>query len=141
MGNGGEAMTTYIHYRVSDGAIFGWEHGVVAPSCQPGLACALIDDVVTPDPRRQRFHPLFGLVDKTDDASGSTIDDIRRRIARELTASDQFMMPDRPMTKELRDAWIIYRQALRDLSKLPTPADQLAAWPISPNVDNKQLES
>lgn len=130
-------MTTYIHYRESDGEIMGWEHGVAEPSSQPDLATAALEDVVTPDPRRQRFDAAtLGLIDKdADDIAASlapTADDLRSRIAGELAATDQFMMPDRPMTEQMRAAWVAYRQALRDLSKLPTPAEQLAAWPESP---------
>jgi hypothetical protein len=137
LGNGGEAMTTYIHYRESDGEIMGWEHGVAEPSSQPDLATAALEDVVTPDPRRQRFDAAtLGLIDKdADDIAASlapTADDLRSRIAGELAATDQFMMPDRPMADEKRAAWVAYRQALRDLSKLSTPAEQLAAWPESP---------
>lgn len=59
---------------------------------------------------------------------------LRGAIAAELLATDQFVMPDRPMSEEVRDAWQVYRQQLRDLSKLPgTSADKWAAWPSRPD--------
>jgi hypothetical protein len=132
-------MTTYIHYREDDGEIFGWEQGVVEPSSQPGLLRAVLDVIVTPVPRRQYFCPYLGIVDKSEDAVAAgeapTLEEVRIRIAHELAATDQFMFQDRQMSEERRNAWIIYRQALRALKKLPTPAAQLAAWPASPAIE------
>lgn len=48
-----------------------------------------------------------------------------------LTASDYTQMPDAPMTDAQREAWRVYRQALRDLPE--TNSDPTAcAWPVAP---------
>lgn len=59
---------------------------------------------------------------------------LRGAIATELQATDQFTVPDRPISDEVREAWFVYRQALRDLSKLAgTTNDKWAAWPERPD--------
>ena len=59
---------------------------------------------------------------------------LRGAIATELQATDQFTVPDRPISDEVREAWFVYRQALRDLSKLAgTTDDKWAAWPERPD--------
>lgn len=52
-----------------------------------------------------------------------------------LAACDFTQVPDSPFTPEQREAWRIYRQALRDL---PETADDLAAiaWPSAPDQEN-----
>lgn len=51
----------------------------------------------------------------------------------ELKSTDAFMVADRPMSEDRRNAWMRYRQSLRDLSKLMTVAEQIASWPIRPD--------
>ena len=49
-----------------------------------------------------------------------------------LTACDWTQIPDAQLTAEQRDAWKVYRQALRDLTKaFSTPGD--VVWPNSPD--------
>ena len=38
-----------------------------------------------------------------------------------LTNSDKYMLPDYPVTEEQREAWKIYRQALRDMPETCDP--------------------
>lgn len=51
-----------------------------------------------------------------------------------LAASDAILMSDRPMAPETREAWQTYRQALRDITDFPTPAD--VVWPTAPGSSN-----
>lgn len=51
----------------------------------------------------------------------------------ELRATDEYMVPDRPMTEEMRDQWRLYRQALRDFGTLKTALEMIAAWPERPD--------
>ena len=55
---------------------------------------------------------------------------IRAERWRLLVETDKHIMSDRPMAPELREAWIAYRQALRDITKQPDPAN--IVWPVSP---------
>lgn len=123
-----------IHYRETDGEIGGWETGTPTP--RDGLAIATVETI--PDPKTQKIDTATKtLIDKTPVevalASAPTLLDVQAKVARSLAASDAYMMPDRPLADTTRQAWTVYRQALRDLSKLPTPAAQLAAWPAIPS--------
>ena len=51
----------------------------------------------------------------------------------ELCNTDSLMPPDRAMSDEKRASWATYRQALRDLSKLPDVAAMIAAFPMRPD--------
>jgi YHS domain-containing protein len=51
----------------------------------------------------------------------------------ELAATDVYMVPDRPMSDEVRAAWRTYRQRLRDLGAITTAAEMIAAWPPRPD--------
>ena len=56
---------------------------------------------------------------------------IRRERNALLAASDFTQVPDSPFTREQREEWRIYRQALRDLPE--TIIDPAAcAWPVAP---------
>lgn len=59
--------------------------------------------------------------------------EVDQAIFNELSNTDQYVISDRPMTRPKRAAWKAYRQALRDLSKLPSVTDMLAAWPMRPD--------
>ena len=90
------------------------------------------------DPGTQKINPKTGRLvklNKTERRAPSAFlsVDIQSVVSRELHATDQFMIPDRPMADDKRAAWATYRQALRGLSKLPTPAKQIAAWPQRPD--------
>jgi hypothetical protein len=129
-------MTMHIHYRPSDGEILGFEN-TQAPTDQPGLKVISIDIDGSPDPKLQKINlKTLRLVAKSAKeiaaAGVPTLLDMQMRVVQWLSASDAMMMPDRALSAEARAAWASHRQALRDLSKLPTPAAMLAAWPKPP---------
>lgn len=56
---------------------------------------------------------------------------VRAERNRLLTASDYTQMPDAPLVASQREAWRVYRQALRDLPEtIPDPA--AVQWPVAP---------
>jgi hypothetical protein len=60
-------MMYCVHYRESDGEIFGYELGTVDPQPQPGLAITFAELDETPDPVRRRIDPAtMTVVDKAD---------------------------------------------------------------------------
>lgn len=136
----------HIHYRPSDGQIFGFEN-TLQPTPQPD--CEIISIIVPdgkhiiPDSKQYKIDiTTLELIEKSPkeqaDANIPTAFEIRNRIASELQRTDQYMMPDRPMNSDTRNAWVIYRQALRDLSKLATPIEMVNAWPLRPDVETKR---
>lgn len=62
------------------------------------------------------------------------IAELRRERDRRLAASDWTQMPDAPLSPTLREAWRIYRQALRDMPDTQDPA--APEWPSIPTEDN-----
>lgn len=48
-----------------------------------------------------------------------------------LTGSDWAVLPDAPVTEAQRQAWVEYRQALRDITQQPTFPDSVV-WPLLP---------
>jgi len=61
--------------------------------------------------------------------------EVKSAIVRELTATDSLFAPGRPLPDS--EAWLAYRQALRDLSKQGlSHLDQLRAWPQRPDQLN-----
>lgn len=132
----------YIHYRPSDGEIFGWETGTVEPVSQNGMSIALVELDAPPDPFRQKIDAVsFTIVEKTaaekTQSAQPTIDELKQAIFSELSATDNVMMPDRDdISPQDRVKWVTYRKALRDLSKgdpKPTSAEMVAAWPFDPD--------
>lgn len=125
-----------IHARLSDGEIIAHGNAEVAPS--DGCVVFKFPDGLKAVPNRD-LHKIdieYGaFIDKTPDEIAlsklPTLSEIQMAIRSELAATDEFTaVADRPAT--LRAEWLVYRQALRDLSKLPTPAAQVAAWPAHP---------
>mgnify|MGYP001810394539 CR=1 FL=1 len=50
-----------------------------------------------------------------------------------LTACDWTQMPDAPLTSEQRAAWVVYRQALRDVpEQAGFPLE--VSWPVEPEA-------
>lgn len=48
-----------------------------------------------------------------------------------LSQSDWTQMPDSPLSKAQKDAWVVYRQALRDLTSQPKYPTTIT-WPVKP---------
>lgn len=125
-----------VHARLSDGEIVAFGTLTVEPA--DGSAVFTFPDGlrVAPDRDLHKIDVEYGaFVDKTPEEAAlsklPTLSEIEMAVRSELAATDQFtMVADRPA--KLRDEWIVYRQALRDLSKLPTPADRISAWPSHP---------
>jgi hypothetical protein len=59
--------------------------------------------------------------------------DVEGRVAAELVATDQFMVPDRPLPNAERKKWTAYRDGLRSLSDLKIPGSMILAWPARPD--------
>lgn len=137
MGDGGEAMTLFIHYRAEDGEIFGWETSSV-PTERGDLEIVSFPEGSHLEPKLQKIDTAsLTLVDKTDAekaaANAPTLRQLQEAVFKELCRTDSFVVPDRPMTDATRAAWSTHRQMLRDLSKLATPADMINAWPTPPD--------
>jgi hypothetical protein len=49
-----------------------------------------------------------------------------------LKESDKYAYPDFPLTEEKRNEWIVYRQALRDITSQPGFPNNVV-WPTKPN--------
>lgn len=84
------------------------------------------------------------LVDKTPDEQAFALlpkrFELATEIARELLATDQHMVSDRPGSRSKRSQWKKYRQVLRDLSKthaalgrVMTPSEMVHEWPVRPD--------
>lgn len=138
----------HIHFRASDGEIFGHENSL-SPDKRPGLEIASfkVPDGrhIIPDPLLHKIDPVtLDLVDKTETERELalrpplvTLDDIKAAIGAALRASDAYMMPDRPLSDDVREAWVEYRQMLRDLSKLGTASEMINAWKIDPSGNDQ----
>lgn len=59
--------------------------------------------------------------------------DVRRRRDMLLSACDWTQLPDVP--EATREAWVSYRQSLRDLTEAANPAD--VVWPVAPGADDQ----
>ena len=58
--------------------------------------------------------------------------DVRLQCQQILTSTDKFVsVPDYPITTEQKDAWIKYRQAIRDINKVYSDPKSIV-WPIPP---------
>lgn len=129
-----------IHFRLSDGEIVGWGNADVEAA--PGVVIAGIDvpegQHIVPDRDTQKIDlKTRMIVDKTPEeqalARAPNAFEMKMAIAQELAATDQFVMPHRPMAADERAAWTTYQQALRDLSKQGmTPIEMMNAWPMHP---------
>lgn len=131
----------YIHYRPSDGEIFGWETGTVEPVGLNGMSIVSVEMNVQPDSLTQKINvATLQIVGKTEvekvQSLQPTINELKQKIFSELSATDNMMMPDRDdILPQDRIKWVAYRKALRDLSKgdpKPTSAEMVVAWPLDP---------
>lgn len=69
---------------------------------------------------------------------------VRAERDRRLALTDYLIMPDYPLTLEDKDAWTLYRQALRDITKQPgfpwtgdEAGEAAITWPVRP--DGKEV--
>ena len=123
----------YVHYHRNTGRIGAWGNAESETSHLPDHLVVQLDTDTVIDPRRQRIAEGALADISSDDLEAwncPSPDEMAARIEMELQNTDQFMMPDRDV---LREPWVAYRRALRDLSKLPDAAAQLAAWPARPD--------
>lgn len=65
---------------------------------------------------------------------------IREAITNELAGTDYTQLPDSPFSNEVKQQWRLYRQALRDLSKMPDTATMARQWPTSPLGKNLAVD-
>lgn len=129
-----------VHYDTTTGQIvsygFGADHGDgFETSPYPGCMVALIDDQPI-DARVQKFDSVSWKVVAKDvpDPEPDPIWMVLNLVRAELAATDEFAMPDYPISETDRAAWIGYRKALRDSSKgNATSAAMLAAIPPRPD--------
>lgn len=126
-----------IHY-LPDGEIITWDNAPPAHG-EAGVLGSTISTVEIRDfdPKTHKIDTAtLEIVNKTDEEKAiallPTLFEVQAKVFNELQNTDGFMAPDRPMSADKRTAWATYRQALRDLSKLPTPVDMMAAWPPKP---------
>ena len=123
-----------IHYHHQTGRISAWGTGDSDVSHFADHEIVRFDeDAMTIDPRRDKIDVAsLAVVARTTD---EMLDDLRRditaAIAAELDATDRYMVPDRPLTEQQREAWKAYRQALRELKG--DAAAMVAAWPFRPD--------
>lgn len=107
------------------------DHFVTFVAAEDGCA-------ITIDAKSQKIDVLTGeLIDKAhDEQAHALLPDalaVAHAIAYELQHTDGYAVPDRPMNDAKRASWKTYRQTLRDLSKLSTPVERVAAWPLRPD--------
>lgn len=61
------------------------------------------------------------------------IEEVRRQRDMMLAATDKFLtIPDWPHAPGERDAWVSYRQALRDITTLSEFSNENDFWPLPP---------
>lgn len=137
-------MKIHIHYRASDGEIFGYENSE-KPDGVAGLEYVTLDapegqQHIIPDSMLHKIDlATLSLIDKTDAQRKLarnppiTIAEMEAAIRSELRATDSYVVYDRPLTVERRAAWFAYRQMLRDLSDLPSVDAMMAVWTLDPN--------
>jgi hypothetical protein len=130
------AHTFRVFYDPATGRIDGYEFTNV-PQTRAGLDYLDFDHAV------ECRHPTY----KVDLATGTIVEateaekheamlpaeyEVKAAILKELEATDSLFAPGRPLKDA--DAWLAYRQELRDLSKRGfNHLDQLRAWPERPD--------
>src|SRR4051812_35242177 len=99
-----------IHYNTTTGQIVSYGRGAdhgdgIETSHFDGCKVVIVDDQDI-DPTKQRVDPVaLAIVAKTEpDPEPDRVDDVKNAIRIELTASDKFMLPDFPVSAELRAA-------------------------------------
>jgi uncharacterized protein YjiS (DUF1127 family) len=84
----------------------------------------------TPLTEEQLFNECERLLREQQGVT-TTWDSVRRKRNQLLTQSDWTQLADAPLTQEQKNAWAVYRQALRDVpSSAATPEE--VVWPTAP---------
>ena len=123
----------FVMYHPSTGEIVGTSS--VEPMMFPDIAFI---EAELPDALLEKIDPQTKTIVRKSVAEVTAAKlpkdhEIASAIAAELSSTDQYMMPDRPITDAKRAVWATYRQALRDLSKLQDVAAMVAAFPAHPD--------
>jgi hypothetical protein len=132
-----------VHFDPNSGAIAQITTGG-QPFAREGLSAAIVPDDEAPDLAGKSY--AVDLASLRAGADGwdlcslielppppVSVEEVKAARDAELRATDEYIVWDRPMASELRDAWRAYRQALRDLGAAATAAEMLKAWPIRPD--------
>lgn len=109
------------------------------PAPRDGLSLAFSES--HPDYITQKIDVATGRIVSKSDAeiaheNQPSMTEVRAAVELELWRSDKFVLQDFPVSQDVCAAWMVYRKALRDLSKgdpRPTSAAMIAAWPLDPN--------
>lgn len=129
----------YVRYRAEDGEIFGWGNtfGDVEPM---GLEVAYLDKPWAGDNLNFKIDVATKKIkEKNAEEKRQSLlpkdREVEEAVFKELCGTDSMVIPDRPMDQATRKQWTDYRQALRDLSKIPNAnaADRVKAWPARPD--------
>jgi hypothetical protein len=133
-------MNQWLFYDLNTGLCNGWAQSLIEPVPPPGSGVIASDKgagfdhvnfkvvngrvrELTEKQKRQRFAPTIG--------------EVKGIIAGCLAQSDRTQVPDFPISDEARQAWRVWRQELRDLSKRhETAAAMIRAFPADPNGEN-----
>ncbi len=92
----------------------------------------LSDLTILEKPEQPSQYHVFNYTTSTWAMSGvKAWEDIRSKRDKLLAACDWTVMPDVPLSDARREAWMAYRQALRDMTAQSNPLE--LAWPIPPN--------
>ncbi len=133
-------MRQNIHYFTATGEIAAWDTANRDNEETSYMANCSLLKLDVPDVVNFMGHKVYKgeLVEYTPDEiwqrSLPQDYEVKGRISIELDATDCWMVPDRPLKADVREAWQTYRQALRDLSKdYSTPVEQIANWPTRPD--------
>lgn len=128
------------HYHVVDGEYLGQWGSYASPkelaSYAETFGSALVAglpegfDQSRPPTERSRWHLKRMTWEELPVPVHQQWDVIRYQRDKRLQACDWRILPDSPTPAEDRDAWLAYRQALRDITDQPDPA--AIAWPTPP---------
>lgn len=134
-------MKLNAHYNPSTGEVLQFDNCPVPPERGDG-SVVLTLDIEEAFPGRYACANHFKVVDdKLVEVGPPPVSEIEVACAiyAELCATDQYMVPDRPMSDDKRQAWRNYRQTLRDLSKLPVD-QRIIAWPQRPDGQGRACD-
>ena len=133
-------MNLWVHYRLSDGVIVGWENSPQHCIDIAGIGSVAIPVATDPDHKKQKIDlASLQIVDMTPQemaaANAPTREEVRALVSTELSDSDlYFSVSDYPMSDAMKADWLDYRRQLRDLSKnYSTPSEMVLNWPPRPD--------